>query len=155
MKLGNSLGLGGLPIPESKNSAPAITNFEERAFIDYNQNTSQTVDIRTQKSMFGRIDEFNNAIFPDVDKVKFNPQLGVFGFDFVFTLISQFAQECESLGNNVSQYSVYKNSAFTNKNFRSIEESFQSYYQELFEDFRRDLFDTGEEVNITGFGDYV
>ena len=155
MKEADGNGLVGYMVPESKNSATPITNFQDRDFIDYNEDTSQTVDLRTQKSLFARVDEDNNAIYPNIEKVKFDPDLKVFGFDFVLTLVKQFATEWQSVNNQISQFSVYKNAAFTNKNFRSIDEAFQNYYNELFEDFRRELFDTGEEVSVIDFDSYV
>ena len=118
MKEADGNGLVGYMVPESKNSATPITNFQDRDFIDYNEDTSQTVDLRTQKSLFARVDEDNNAIYPNIEKVKFDPDLKVFGFDFVLTLVKQFATEWQSVNNQVSQFSVYKNAAFTNKNFR-------------------------------------
>jgi len=145
----------GTPLPEASNSATSITNFEDRAFIDFNEDTSQTVDVRSQKSLFGRVDEFNNAIYPNIDKVSFDPELRVFGFDFALTLMRQLATEWSAVNNQVSQFSAYKNAAFTNKDFRSIDEAFQNHYTKIFEDFRRELFDTGEEVNVVDFDSYV
>lgn len=141
-------------IPESSNEATAITNFQERAFIDYTEDAALTVDIRTQKSLFGRIDEDNNSIYPNVDKVVFEPTLGVFGFDFALTLIKQFSTEWESVQPQVSKFSVYKSPTITSQ-FRDVDEVLEKYYAELFEQFRAELFISGEQVSITGFDDYV
>jgi hypothetical protein len=148
-------GLVGHLIPESNNAAGSIVNYQDREYIDFGEDISQTVDIRSQKSLFGRVDEFNNSIYPNVDKVLFDPKLRLFGFDFTLKLIGQFALEWSSVDNQVSQFSTYKNINFANKNFRSIEEAFQNYYFTIFDNFRREMFFTGDEVNILGFDGYV
>ena len=145
-------------LPESSNSSNPITNYQDRKALDefLSEEDSFTVDIRTQKFLYGRVDSDNNAIYPNTNAIKFDPVTKIFGFDFVTTLIRHFITEWLSISaQEVKNTSIYKEVRPSNKNFRSVKDAFQEFYHSLFEEYRANLFFSGKEITILDFDGYV
>jgi hypothetical protein len=147
-------------VPDAANTKSAETNFKERKtlteLVDNRDLFDQTVDLRVQKHLYGRVDLHNNSIYPDASKVSFNTKAYVFGFDFVNKLINDFNTDWKSLApDNLYAKSIYQEIQVENKDYRDIDETFRDYYLSLFEAHHENLFVSGEEVKIDGFDSFV
>ena len=154
----NKLGVS-IEIPDAKNSANAASNFNDRAEFDTiipQELFESTMDLRTQKALYGRINPAGDAIYPNLYKVEFNSQYLFFGFDFMQIMLSQFINQWLVLAStNLSQQAIYKQIQVRNQNFKSIDEALTPIYQAVFKDFHNELFSSGVGVNITDFDSYV
>lgn len=149
-----------IEIPDASNTKSAITNFKERRSLTElvvdNDLFDSTMDLRVQKHLYGRVDTQNNAIYPDISQVSFNPTSYVFGFDFINKLINEFNADWESLvPSNLSPTSIYQDIQIENKDYRNIEETFRDYYHELFTEHREILFLSGDSIKVSDFDSFV
>tara|TARA_R110000824_G_scaffold49406_4_gene138572 strand:- start:233 stop:1597 length:1365 start_codon:yes stop_codon:yes gene_type:complete len=148
-----------IQVPDASNAQSSVTNFKERQTLDDLVEEEglfdQTVDIRVQRHLYGRIDYDNNGIYPNADKVLFSTSSYVFGFDFTNTAIDEFNEDWASLLPSVPNSSVYKSIQTSNKNYRDITETFRNYYVEVFGQYHLSLFTTGRQTQITDFDSYV
>ena len=146
-------------VPEAKNSATSIINFNDRrAFDSFIDETllDHTIDLRSQRALYGRINPDGDAIYPNINKVTLDPQLLVFGFDFTHMLLGTFLMEwLQQSTLNLANSAIYKIVQVRNQKFQSVDVAFASHYANTFTQFHNYLFESGRVLEVVNFDSYA
>jgi len=150
-----------ISIPEGDNRASSITNFYDRRDFDDLIPTGlldNTIDLRSQRALYGRVNLYGDAVYPDIDEVSFDPVTKLFGFNFAKILIGQFITEWITLSflpTYLPNSAIYKRIQVTNNKFQSVDEAFTQIYSNIFDTFHKYLFETGVEFSVLNFDAYA
>jgi len=158
-KVNSSLSDETFLVPEAKNSATSIINFNDRrAFDSFIDETllDHTIDLRSQRALYGRINPDGDAIYPNINKVTLDPQLLVFGFDFTHMLLGTFLMEwLQQSTLNLANSAIYKIVQVRNQKFQSVDVAFAPHYANTFTQFHNYLFESGRVVGVVNFDSYT